>query len=346
MSQVTIINTKDLAKAAQVEGLPQPTSEQLQAEFMPFFEAAHKVIEQSKSIKVQSASCTVEMKQARAARLQLKNIRVDVEKVRKSLKEDSLRTGKAIDGMANFLKFMIEPVEEYLDEQEKYGERLEREEREALRNERQEHAGKYLQDIPQSVDLSTIGEDEFLKLLEFAKAQFEAREETARRLEAERIERERREAEERAAMAAENERLRKEAEQREKVLQAERAEREREAELSRQREEDMQREIERERQRQRELHERIQREAEAKEMAERIERERLEKAEAKRLSDIESAKVAARVAAENASDLVKMEALVADLSAIKIPEFQRNGLKSIVATMIDRVALEMLAQVN
>jgi hypothetical protein len=335
MSQVTIINTKDLAKAAHVEGLPQPTSEQLQAEFMPFFEAAHKVIEQSKSIKVQSASCTVEMKQARAARLQLKSIRVDVEKVRKSLKEDSLRTGKAIDGMANFLKFMIEPVEEYLDEQEKYGERLEREEREALRNERQEHAGKYLQDIPQSVDLSTIGEDEFLKLLEFAKAQFEAREETARRLEAERIERERREAEERAAMAAENERLRKEAEEREKVLQAERAERER-----------VQREHEAEMARQRAETERIQREAEAKEMAERIERERLEKAEAKRLSDIESAKVAARVAAENASDLVKMEALVADLSAIKIPEFQRNGLKSIVATMIDRVALEMLAQVN
>ena len=48
-----------------------------------------------------------------------------LKKVRKELKEESLRKGKAIDGVANIIKFLIEPVEKYLEDQEKFIEKLE-----------------------------------------------------------------------------------------------------------------------------------------------------------------------------------------------------------------------------
>lgn len=239
MFEVSIINTYDLKKVAEGEQLPQTTSEELENAFMPFFQNASNLIEKSKGIKVESLNQSKEMGEARAARLALKDIRVNVEKTRKALKENSLRMGRAIDGMANILKMKIEPVEEYLEAQEKYGELLAAKARAALRSERELQAGNYLTDFPQSVDLGAIDEYEFEKLLKFATAQYDAREETAQRLEMERIEREQREAAERAAMQAENDRLRKENEQREAALQAERAEierlrREHEAELTQQ----------------------------------------------------------------------------------------------------------------
>jgi hypothetical protein len=45
--------------------------------------------------------------------------------VRKSLKEESLKRGKAIDGYANVLKYLCEPIEDKLFEIEQYAERKE-----------------------------------------------------------------------------------------------------------------------------------------------------------------------------------------------------------------------------
>jgi len=217
----------DLSQIAKKENIPQGSAAELQAAFMPYFERAAEWRDKAMAIQVTSLHQTSEMRQAREARLALKDIRVNAEKTRVKLKEESLRTGKAIDGMANVIKFLIAPIEAHLEEQEKYGERLAEKQRAEQRDLRECEAGKYLQDFPQSVDLGAISEEGFAKLLHFAKAQFDAREEATNRLEKERIEREQREAAEREAMRLENERLRAEAEIQEAAMREERAERER-----------------------------------------------------------------------------------------------------------------------
>ena len=71
-------------------------------------------------IIVTDESQTVIMQEARTGRLFLASIRNEVERNRKTLKEDSLRRGKAIDGVANFIKDLIIPTEEHLKRQEDF----------------------------------------------------------------------------------------------------------------------------------------------------------------------------------------------------------------------------------
>jgi len=63
---------------------------------------------------------TAEMDMARVGRLFLRDKRIAIEKARKELKEQALREGKAIDGIANVLKALIVPIEEYLGKQERF----------------------------------------------------------------------------------------------------------------------------------------------------------------------------------------------------------------------------------
>jgi len=62
---------------------------------------------------------------ARTVRLGLRRVRCDVETVRKSLKAESLSRGKAIDGYANVLKHLTEPIEAQLLDVEQHAERQE-----------------------------------------------------------------------------------------------------------------------------------------------------------------------------------------------------------------------------
>ena len=83
------------------------------------------------------------MKLARVGRLFLMKKRTAIETVRKELKEQALREGKAIDGIANVLKALIIPIEEYLKKQEdfvvlKEAARIEAERAEEERSDREE----------------------------------------------------------------------------------------------------------------------------------------------------------------------------------------------------------------
>jgi len=167
------------------------------------------------------------MGEARQERLALREIRIAKEKVRKQVKEDALREGKAIDKIANFLDSVIEPMEKYLLDQEEYGKRLQEKIQAEQRDLRMCEFGKYIEFLPPGVDLGTIAEEEHAKLLLYAKAQWNEREAEQNRIENERIEREQREAADREAMRAENDRLRKEAAEQAEILAKERAEVER-----------------------------------------------------------------------------------------------------------------------
>jgi hypothetical protein len=108
---VNIINTS---------GLEKTKAEYILEKFQDYFKIASQWEAEAKKIVVVSADQIQEMQKARKGRLLLKGKRGDIERTRKELKEQSLREGKAIDGIANVLKSLIEPIEEYLDSQERF----------------------------------------------------------------------------------------------------------------------------------------------------------------------------------------------------------------------------------
>lgn len=127
-------------------GLEKTKANSMLETFQGFFDSASEWETKAEMCKVTNRDQKVEMKLAREGRLYLKNIRVEVEKKRKDLKEQSLREGKAIDGIANVLKSLIIPIEQKLEGYEKFIEiedarlaeerRIEIEEKRAFRTEK------------------------------------------------------------------------------------------------------------------------------------------------------------------------------------------------------------------
>lgn len=101
-------------------GLNQEKSSVLLAKFSDFETIAEKWKAEAVQIVVTDESQTKEMERAREGRLILKDKRTSIERTRKMLKEESLRTGQAIDKIAKYLTSLIEPIEEYLEKQEKF----------------------------------------------------------------------------------------------------------------------------------------------------------------------------------------------------------------------------------
>lgn len=101
-------------------GLESTKANYLLNKFQDYFKIADEWEKRAKTIVVTNESQKVEMQLARTGRLFLRDKRIAIEKARKELKEQALREGKAIDGIANILKALIVPIEEYLERQEKY----------------------------------------------------------------------------------------------------------------------------------------------------------------------------------------------------------------------------------
>lgn len=155
-------------------------------------------------------------KAARALRLKLRAIRVAADKTRKSLKEDSLRRGKAIDGVYNWLEYQLAPIEEGLEEIEKAEEHREAARKDALKALRADELRPYCD--AQHYDLGNMADDAYQQLLAGVKAAKAERERQAAEAEAARIAAEKAAAEtaakaeaerkaEEARLRAENERL-------------------------------------------------------------------------------------------------------------------------------------------
>ena len=109
-----------LALEIQKRKIDKPIAEILLKNFQDFFKEAAEWEEKAIMICVVNENQTEDMKKARELRLSIAKRRVAVEKARKKLKEDSLRQGKAIDGIANILKAIFEPLEKHLYLQEKF----------------------------------------------------------------------------------------------------------------------------------------------------------------------------------------------------------------------------------
>jgi len=125
-----VVKENQLAVIVRESQLESTKAKFILEKFTDYFEIASDWEKKAKAIVVTKETQTAEMAMAREGRLFLKEKRVAVEKARKELKEQALREGKAIDGIANVLKSLIVPIEEYLERQERFVE-IKQEEKEA-----------------------------------------------------------------------------------------------------------------------------------------------------------------------------------------------------------------------
>jgi len=122
--------TNELEVMIQESGLEKTKAGILLDNFQEYFKVAAEWEQKAKTIIVTDEKQTADMQMARAGRLFLRDKRIAIERVRKQLKEQSLREGKAIDGISNVLKALIVPIEKYLDRQEHFVENKQKEEAE------------------------------------------------------------------------------------------------------------------------------------------------------------------------------------------------------------------------
>jgi type IV secretory pathway VirB10-like protein len=227
------IKNNEIALVAQNAGLAPTGVENLLNKFAAYFNEAKKLSEGAKEIVVTDESQTDLMLKARETRLSLKSIRGHVEAVRVELKEQSLREGRAIDGVSNLIKALIVPVEEHLEKQEKYAEIKELERVQKKYEERIELLSPFVDDISLYA-IKDMSDVVFDNLLAGCKASFQAKKDAEAKVEADRIAKEKAKEEEDKKIREENEKLKRDAEAQEK--ESARIAAEQEAKLKKERE--------------------------------------------------------------------------------------------------------------
>ena len=211
----------ELVKVITESGVEESTALTLKSSFLPFFEQAEEWKQKAESLIVTDVSQVREMQMARTARLALRDIRIEADKKRKALKEDTLRYGKAVQGVYNVIEFLIAPIEKHLENQEKFAEVQEAKMKDARLDERLKLIVPLEIDL-QFIDLRNMPDEHFQKFYEDQKAAKEAREQAIKQAEIERLAKEKADAEERERIRIENEKLKAEREKREKEIAAER----------------------------------------------------------------------------------------------------------------------------
>lgn len=181
------INTQtyDLVKQVDQYELHPDIATSLKESFLPFFVQANEWKIKADSLVVTSASQKEEMAQAREARRALVRIRTEADRTRKLLKEDSLRYGKAVQGLYNLVEYLVVPIEEHLERQEKFVELEEKRMKAELKAKREMDAQPYREFIPY-IDFGNITDEDFDKLINGAKLQMQAKLDAEAKVKAER----------------------------------------------------------------------------------------------------------------------------------------------------------------
>lgn len=206
----TTESTDELQLVARNSDLEPTKVEALLSNFGTSYNLAKELAAGAEDILVTDESDTGLMQEARRKRLALKNVRVEVENTRKVLKEQSLREGKAIDGMSNIIKALIVPVEEHLEKQEKFAELRQAERRATRLAERVVQMSKYVSDTG-LYNLTDMSDEAFAELLDTSRAAHEALVSAQVKAEAERVEAAKAEAAEQQRIREENARFKAEA---------------------------------------------------------------------------------------------------------------------------------------
>lgn len=357
------IPAKSVAVEAPTDVDALDTAKPLAEVFAPFQSVLDKWEAKVSSLVVTDIGQKTEMQQARLARLELKEARVNMDKVRKKMVESlKARTGK-IDGVARTIREKLEALEEQLRASEEFAERHAAQQKAILKVAREAELLPLL-DTPLLGDLSDLSPEDYAKTLENAKLARQAKIDAAAKAEAERKAKEEADRVERERIAAENARLKAEAieaarlaEIERKRIEAERAEEKRKAKEEADR-------IEAERQEERrkakaesdrlaeiarkereELAAKAKAEADkaAKEQAKlRAELEAKAKAEAAekaRIAKEEAAKAEAARKAAAAPDKAKLETFAATVRAMPVPALSNHAVLFQVREQIEEFAV-------
>jgi len=163
----------------------------IKEKFQDFTQAIEEWSKKANAIVVTNENQKELMAEAREGRLLLKAKRIEVEKTRKSLKDQSLSEGRLIDSVAKYLTGLIEPAEKHLELQEKFIEIQEQNKRIQLKSDRTVLLEPYRDVIdPNSIQLDLITEEAFTTILNGAKFAQENKKTEALRIEKERLEKE------------------------------------------------------------------------------------------------------------------------------------------------------------
>jgi hypothetical protein len=136
MSEIT--KTPEILDVDSINGLALSTKNAIQEAFLPFAQQFAEWEEKAQEIKVTDVSQTDLMKIAGEGRKVVKKIRTGADGVREELKRESLQYGRAVQEIYNKIKSRCEPIEAYLEEQEKFKELEEAKQRQKIIVERME----------------------------------------------------------------------------------------------------------------------------------------------------------------------------------------------------------------
>jgi hypothetical protein len=174
-------------------GLPREVVLSIDSKFKEYEDIANEWNKKAYEIEVTDESQVELMQQAKEGRLLLKAKRVEIEKTRKRLKEQSLLEGRFIDSLAKRLFMIIEPAEEHLAIQERYAETKEQLRKAKLKIDRLALLNPYLTVLDlDAFDLSTMSEVAFNTILNGGKMSLENYEKEQERIRLEEEETEKR----------------------------------------------------------------------------------------------------------------------------------------------------------
>ena len=218
-TEVVVGPKAELLEVINDSGVSHDTALAVQGGLSSFLEQATGWQAKVSALLVTKVTQTAEMKDARESRLALRKIRTDMEKKHKSLKEDSLKRGRALDGAKNYIIGVIKPMEEHLLNQEEFLDRKIEKEKDEEEAKRKAQIALDTDMDPDMMLVRDISEDEFQRILlsgidakegRLARETREAEEEAKRQAEEEA---------EKKRQVEENVRLKAEAEERNYKLQ-------------------------------------------------------------------------------------------------------------------------------
>lgn len=159
---------------------------------------------------------------ARELRLKIRDNRTKgIEVWHKTTKDFFLKGGQFVDAIKRKEIAVNERMEDALEQIEKHAQIKEAQRKESLKNARLIELEIYKEFVPMGINLGELSDDEYAKVFNGSKLQYEAKIEADRKAEADRIAKEQADKQRIEAQRVENERLKKEAEAKEKERQAE-----------------------------------------------------------------------------------------------------------------------------
>jgi hypothetical protein len=203
---------QEITKLLENSLIEKSKSDYIIEKFSEFTSIATEWNEKANAILVTDESQKDLMLQAREGRLLLKAKRIEIEKTRKSLKEQSLNEGRLIDSIAKNLTALVEPAEKHLELQERFAEIQEQKRKAELKAKRYELILPYAEVIdPETLNLDLITEEAFVGILNYAKTTYDAKIESERLAKIEQEQKQKAEAQEKENLRLENERLKEQA---------------------------------------------------------------------------------------------------------------------------------------